>query len=295
MKAMLTLGLIALLFPACSPASAQNSLAKPSAPSVSLHSPSPNLSTSPSRTLASPSPKPNAEEKTTTTSAQADTSAKNRKTIAGKIIVIDPGHNGGNQKNRRAINRKVPDGRGGYKACNTTGTAGKGYPEHAFNFAVAQRVKTLLQAQGAQVFMTRNNDTTVGPCVDERGKFGEKVNADAVISIHANGSNNTRINGFFAMIASPALNASQGEPSRRLAQNLIAGLRSQGFKLHSQHRSGLWQRADIAGLNWASRPAVMLELGEMRNPKDLAQMKSAAGRERYAQGIVAGLQQWAKH
>jgi len=43
----------------------------------------------------------------------------------------------------------VPDGRGGTKPCNTTGTAtDAGYPEHKFNWDVALRVGELLLANG---------------------------------------------------------------------------------------------------------------------------------------------------
>ena len=37
-----------------------------------------------------------------------------------RVVVLDPGHNGGNAAAPAAINRQVPDGRGGTKACNTT-------------------------------------------------------------------------------------------------------------------------------------------------------------------------------
>src|SRR5690242_3600524 len=57
--------------------------------------------------------------------------------LKNQVVVLDPGHNGGNAANPLEINRLVPDGRGGRKPCNTTGTAtDSGYPEHAFNFDV---------------------------------------------------------------------------------------------------------------------------------------------------------------
>ncbi|HWN26935.1 MAG TPA: N-acetylmuramoyl-L-alanine amidase, partial [Actinomycetospora sp.] len=38
------------------------------------------------------------------------------------VVVLDPGHNGGNAAAADEIAREVPDGRGGTKPCNTTGT-----------------------------------------------------------------------------------------------------------------------------------------------------------------------------
>ena len=61
------------------------------------------------------------------------------------VVVLDPGHNGGNAGAADEIAREVPDGRGGTKPCNTTGTdTAGGYAEHAFAFDVAQRVTRVL-------------------------------------------------------------------------------------------------------------------------------------------------------
>src|SRR5262249_53872830 len=87
------------------------------------------------------------------------------------VVVLDPGHNGGNASHPEIINRQVPAGFGQTKACNTTGTAtDAGYSEHAFNWAVASLVRQLLTQHGVTVVMTRNNDTGVGPCVNVRAE-----------------------------------------------------------------------------------------------------------------------------
>jgi len=105
---------------------------------------------------------------------------------ARPVVVLDPGHNGANGENPALIGRLVPDGRGGEKACNTTGTAtDAGYPEHAFAWDVATRVADLLEEDGVDVVLTRPDDDGVGPCVDERGTAGQRADADAVVSAHA--------------------------------------------------------------------------------------------------------------
>jgi len=82
--------------------------------------------------------------------------------LTGTVIVLNPGHNGGNAANAAAISRQVPAGFGQYKACDTTGTeTNAGYQEHAFNWDVALRVRALLQASGVRVIMTRDSDTGV--------------------------------------------------------------------------------------------------------------------------------------
>ena len=82
---------------------------------------------------------------------------------AGRVVVLDPGHDGGNASHPAEINRQVPAG-GFTKACDTTGTqTDGGYPEHAFTFDVALRVATLLRGQGLTVVLTRPDDAGVGP------------------------------------------------------------------------------------------------------------------------------------
>lgn len=228
-----------------------------------------------------------------------DSTAEYRKSIgtqrvlAGWRIAIDPGHNGGNAGDPARINSRVSDGRGGLKSCNTTGTATlSGYPEHAFTFDVSTRLAQELESLGAVVLMTRDDDTGVGPCVDVRGRFAEDVDADLMISIHANGSVSSESQGFFAIVSDPAISQSQGEPSLDLAEELIEALTEGGFTPSTTVEDALSLRDDLATLNFARRPAVMLELGEMRNADDAAVMESEEGRQAYAEAISEGVLAW---
>src|SRR3954447_20778086 len=104
------------------------------------------------------------------------------------VVVLDPGHNGGNAAAPEEVNRPVPAG-GFTKPCNTTGAATDvGYPEHAFTLDTAQRAAGLLRAEGVTVLLTRADDTGVGPCVDARAAVANEVDADLALSIHADGA-----------------------------------------------------------------------------------------------------------
>ncbi len=206
--------------------------------------------------------------------------------------MLDAGHNGGNASHPAEINRKVPAGRGQTKPCNTTGTSTDGgYPEHAFTFAVTQEVGNALAAKGFKVVYTRSNDSGVGPCVDRRAEIGNDANADAVVSIHADGSTSASAHGFHVAYSSPPLNAAQGDPSLRLARTMRDGLKGDGFATSTYIGSaGLSPRADLAGLNLSTRPAVLVECGNMRNSAEAEQMSSAAGRAHYAKAIAAAIE-----
>ncbi|MGV9366030.1 MULTISPECIES: N-acetylmuramoyl-L-alanine amidase [unclassified Amycolatopsis] len=225
-------------------------------------------------------------------SASSSPSPSPSPVAAGKVVVLDPGHNGGNAAHPAEINRQVPAGRGQTKPCNTTGTAtNAGYPEHAFTFDVAQRVGKALADKGIRVVYTRQDDTGVGPCVDRRAAIGNDADADAVVSIHADGSEAAGANGFHVAYSSPALNAAQGAPSTRLAQTLRDTLRTSGFTAANYIGSnGLSARADLAGLNLSTRPAALVECGNMRNATEAARMTSADGRQRYATAIATAIE-----
>lgn len=52
---------------------------------------------------------------------------------------------------------------------------------------------------------------------------------------------------------------------------------------------GLYGRADLAGLNLARYPSILIEMGNMRNASDAAVLASAEGRARYASAVAQGI------
>jgi N-acetylmuramoyl-L-alanine amidase len=205
--------------------------------------------------------------------------------------VLDPGHNGGNASHPSEINKLVPAGRGQTKPCNTTGTAtNAGYPEHAFNWSVAARVRADLVAKGYRVILTRPSDTGVGPCVNVRAEIGNDADAAAVVSIHADGSTTSGAHGFHVEYSNPPVNAEQGAPSVRLASTLRDTVRAAGFPTANYlGHDGLFGRDDLGGLNLSDRPTALIECGNMRDASDAALLTSAAGRDRIADAVAAGI------
>jgi N-acetylmuramoyl-L-alanine amidase len=208
-------------------------------------------------------------------------------------VVLDPGHNGANAAHPAEINRPVPDGRGGTKACNTTGTSTDGgYPEHAFNWDVALRVRDALTARGVRVVLTRPDDAGVGPCVNERAAIANRAGANAMVSLHADGAARAG-HGFHVAYSDPPVNASQGTPSVALAKALAGALRRAGFSAADYIGSnGLNPRSDLAGLNLAEIPAALVECANMRNPQEAALVSTPEGRTRYAAAITDGIISW---
>lgn len=227
----------------------------------------------------------------THTTAPATTVATGSGSLAGRVIVIDPGHNGQNHNHPEIINKQVPAGFGQTKPCNTTGTeTNSGFPEYTFNWKVGVALADLLRARGATVILTRDSNDGVGPCVDKRAQIGNDARADVVVSIHGDGED-AGMSGFYVMTAeqNPA-GAAMAAQSLTLAKAVRDGMVGAGFApSNGLGSNGQWKRNDLAGLNLSLRPTVMIECGNMRNSHDAALMASVSGQQRYAQGLAAGV------
>ncbi len=207
--------------------------------------------------------------------------------IAGMGVFLDAGHNAVNDA---SINRQVPNGRGGTKQCQTSGAAADdGYPEHAFTWAVVQLISGQLNSMGVRTQLSRADDNSVGPCVDQRAAMANAMRPDAIVSIHADGGPPSG-SGFHVNYSAPPLNESQSGPSVQLARTMRDALVQAGFHPSTYIGSdGLYGRDDLAGLNLAEYPAVLVELGNMKNGDEAARMESPDGRARYANAVTQGI------
>ncbi|WP_156749401.1 Rv3717 family N-acetylmuramoyl-L-alanine amidase [Mycobacterium sp. E1747] len=207
--------------------------------------------------------------------------------VAGSAVFLDPGHNAVNDA---SINQQVPNGRGGTKACQTSGAAANdGYPEHAFTWAVVALINQSLNQQGVRTQLSRGDDGSVGPCVDARAAAANAMRPDAIVSVHADGGPPAG-SGFHVNYSSPPLNDAQAGPAVQLATTMRDALAQAGFQPANYIGSnGLYGRDDLAGLNLAQYPAILVELGNMKNAEDAARMESPDGRVRYANAVTQGI------
>lgn len=226
------------------------------------------------------------------TASTPTTSSIPSSALAGRTVVLDPGHAGGNASHAADIAREVFIG-SGWKACDTSGTQTyDGYREHVHNWDVAQRTAALLRAAGAEVVLTRTDDDRWGPCIDERARIGNDAAADAAVSIHADGGPDGG-RGFHVLHPTPVTtqSAAIAEPSARLAIAMRdAYARVTGMPMSTYlGSSGLMPRGDLGGLNLSTVPKVFLEAGNMRNATDAALLSDPGFRQAEAEAIVAGL------
>ncbi|WP_411073594.1 N-acetylmuramoyl-L-alanine amidase [Streptomyces sp. cmx-4-7] len=238
---------------------------------------------------------PSASRTAPSTPAPASTASENR-SLAGRTVVVDPGHNPGNFQHSKEINQKVNIGTN-RKECDTTGTSTEaGYAEASFTLDVSHRLRDLLVARGAKVVLTHDADRPWGPCVDERARIGNAARPDAVVSVHADGSA-VGNRGFHVILPArvregAADTAKIVGPSRELGERIADRFARATGTAPSNYLgggTGLDVRDDLGGLNLSTVPKVFVECGNMRDPKDAKLLTSAAWRQKAAQGIAEGI------
>lgn len=180
-----------------------------------------------------------------------------REGLAGLIIALDPGH---------------PPG----------GTVGPtGYTEAEMTLAVARAAAERLEKLGARPVLLREDEGPVS--LDERLARAERAGAHVLISIHGNspgpGRPPSSVLGTQTLWLQPM--------ARPLANAMARGVR----RALGQVSLGAHQR-DFAVNRTTWLPAVLVEGTGLVLPEREAFLRTPAGIGAYADGIVAGLQDW---
>lgn len=204
----------------------------------------------------------------------------------GILVAIDPGHQAP-EIDMSGLEENAP-GSTVLKAKATNGTTGSytGIPEYQLNLDISLALRTELERRGYDVMLTReNNKTAVSNA--ERARLANDSGADIAVRIHANGSENTEVNGALTLIAS-AENPYVGhlyEESAALAGSILnAYCNSTGMQNLGQQTNDT-----MTGINWSEIPVVILEMGFMTNEQDDRNMADQEFREKMVMGIADGI------
>jgi N-acetylmuramoyl-L-alanine amidase len=211
--------------------------------------------------------------------------------LAGKIVGIDPGHNGGNFTDPDAIARQIWNG-AEWEACDTTGTTTDGgYTEAQFNFNVAKYLRADLRRDGARVIMTRTSNTGVGPCVNRRAEIINAAHADVAVDIHADGA---AASGRGFTILEPVADGPNDAviaASQRFGGDVRQAMLAETAMPESNYEGsgGIMPRDDLAGLNLTTVPKVLIECGNMRNAVDAGLLVTARFQQQVASALTAAI------
>jgi N-acetylmuramoyl-L-alanine amidase len=211
--------------------------------------------------------------------------------LAGRIVGIDPGHNGGNFSDASYIDQQVWNGQE-YEDCDTTGTeAADGFTEASFNFDVATYLQADLIALGASVVMTRDSNDGVGPCVTTRAQIINNAHADVALDIHADGG---PVTGRGFTVLEPVADGPNDAviaASQQLGADVRAAILLYTPMPESDYygTDGVISRDDLAGLNLTTVPKVLVECGNMPNPTDAALLQSTSFQQQLARAFTAAI------
>ena len=206
--------------------------------------------------------------------------------LNGWKVAIDPGHQG-SWVDMSAQEPSAP-GSSETKAKATTGTTGKfsGLNEYELNLQVSFLLRDELEDRGYEVVMTReDHDTAISN--KERAELAAAEGADILVRIHANGSDDTSVNGALAMVPSQS-NPYVGymyEECYELGEDILkAYCESTGIA-----DDGVQYYDNMSGINWSTIPVTILEMGFMSNQNDDLLMADETFQPVMAEGIANGI------
>lgn len=202
------------------------------------------------------------------------------------LICIDPGH----QAKGDWKSEPVGPGSPYQKARVSSGTVGISTkkPEYILNLEASEVLKHILISKGFKVIMTReSHDVNISNL--ERATFANNKNANMVIRIHADGSDDTSITGASILIPSQKgkYTSSIFEASYECANLIKSKMDNGGFKVN-----GIFERDDLTGFNWSKVPVVLVEMGFMSNYNEDEMMSNKGYQRKMMQSIADGVEEY---
>lgn len=200
------------------------------------------------------------------------------------LVVIDPGHQA------KANTDKEPIGPGATEekvkvASGTQGVSTK-IPEYELTLQVSLKLQKELEARGYEVAMIRStHDVDISNA--ERAQIANSMYADAFIRIHANGSEDSTVNGIVTVCQTEEnpYNGTLYEQSKDLSTKVLdAMVEATGAK-----RLYVWETDTMSGINWCTTPVTIVEMGFMSNPEEDQKMADESYQQQLVTGIADGI------
>jgi len=184
--------------------------------------------------------------------------------LAGKIIVIDPGHGG-----------------------SETGAVGHGLTEADVVADLAARIEGRLVAVGVSAYLTRGRLAADAEPPDEsaRAALANRLDADLVVSLHADGHPSAQAQGVATFFYGAGPSGASSAVGHRVAELVQDEVVARTDLLDGRIDGKTW---DL--LRRTKMPAIRLEVGYLSNPGDAARLADPAFRDTIAEAVLVALQ-----
>lgn len=199
--------------------------------------------------------------------------------LYGLRIGIDPGH----QEHANSEKEPVAPNSSETKAKVSSGTAGvsTGIAEYITDLEVALKLRTALEAQGCEVYMTREtNDVDISNL--ERAEMMNELGVDLVLRLHCDGATDKSANGIGMFVRATGEKQEESEAAAKVlleAMSEATGAKARGVFLRDTYTMN----------NWSIVPCILVEMGYMSNPEEDEKLNDPAYQDLLVQGMVEGI------
>jgi N-acetylmuramoyl-L-alanine amidase len=206
--------------------------------------------------------------------------------LAGKVIVIDPGHQA------KANTKGEPIGPGASEtkpkvAGGTRGVVSK-VPESKVVLDIGLQLRDALVTQGATVIMTREVQK-IDISNSARAKIANEAHADLFLRLHCDGGGSASIHGISMLVpkknkwTAPIVKSS-ASAGKTIQKALI--------KATGAKDNGVVPRSDLSGFNWCEVPSVLVEMGFMTNKAEDKKLNDPVYQQKLVTGLTTGCVNW---
>ena len=202
-------------------------------------------------------------------------------TFAQFSVILDPGHGG-----------------------SDLGASRDTFIESKIVLQIAEKIKTELEAHQITVYLTRGTDSNLS--LQHRVDIANQLQADLFISLHANWSRSTSVNGleFYFSSQNPAshrgLTHSPEVRSEDVIEKIIADLTllsrqklslefSQQTQAQNPDKKSVIRRAPFYVIENTEMPAVLVEVGFISNQREARKLVTPEYQDELARALSAAI------